>query len=110
MADYAILVVLLRLLLIVVLRIRPYGKLLSCLVDYGSYFLMVPLEALLLSAFGTTPGKWLMGLRVHSRDGGLLTFSQAMERECAVLSQGQGLEISVWSLWRRYKSYQAYCQ
>lgn len=110
MADYAILVVLLRLLLIVVLRIRPYGKLLSWLVDYGSYFFMVPLEALLLSAFGTTPGKWLMGLRVHSRDGGLLTFSQAMERECAVLSQGQGLGIPVWSLWRRYKSYQAYCQ
>lgn len=108
--DYEIIVVLIQLLLIVVLRVRPYGKFLSCLVTYGSYFLTVPLDALFLSKFGTTPGKWLMGLQVHSRDGDLLTFYQAKEREWAVLRYGQGFGIPGWSVWRRFKSYQAYCQ
>lgn len=108
--DYEIIVVLIQLLLIVVLRVRPYGKFLSCLVTYGCYFLMVPLEALCLSKFGTTPGKWLMGLQVRSRDGDLLSFYRAKEREWSVLRYGQGFGIPGWSVWRRYKSYQAYCQ
>lgn len=108
MVDYGILAVLLRLILIVLLRIRPYGTFLSYLVTYGSWFFLVPIQALFLSQWGTTPGKWLMGLGVEDGAGGHMTFSQAREREWAVLRYGLGWGIPGLRLWRLIRSYREY--
>lgn len=48
------------------------------------------LNALLLSRISTTPGKWLCGLRVE-RDGGPLSFSNAVKREAEAVTLGCAL-------------------
>lgn len=106
--DYAILRMLLEFLLVVILRIRPYGEFLSNLISYGTPFLMIPIASLMLYKWGTTPGKWLYGLSVFSENGCKLTFSDAMDREWQVLMEGYGFGVPFWSFLRLYKSYSAY--
>ncbi len=48
------------------------------------------LESWLLHKTGTTPGKWLMGLRVVNEDGSNLTLAQAIKRSLRVLVSGIG--------------------
>ncbi|HEY2809908.1 MAG TPA: RDD family protein [Rhabdochlamydiaceae bacterium] len=43
-------------------------------------FLWIPFEALLLKRYGTTPGKSLFGIRVHTEIGGNLSFIDALRR------------------------------
>lgn len=47
------------------------------------------IEAVCLSRLGTTPGKWLFGIRVVRLDGGLLSFSQALTRYLLLWVQGE---------------------
>lgn len=108
MLDYRLMAYLLEFLMIVVLRIRPFEDWLSTLITYATYFLMVPLGALMLHLFGTTPGKWCLGLGVESEDGGHLSFGAALEREWEALRHGYGFGIPFWSLWRLYRSYKDY--
>lgn len=69
-------------------------------VSYGGLLVMWLLEPLLLHRFGTTPGKWLMGLSVTDLDGGRPTISQARERTSSVLFWGLGLNLPVFGLVR----------
>ncbi|MBG7607938.1 MAG: RDD family protein [Verrucomicrobia bacterium] len=63
----------------------------------GSIWMLLPmyipwfvLESWLLHKYGTTPGKWLMGLRVLNEDGSLLTLPAATKRSLRVLVSGIG--------------------
>ena len=47
-------------------------------------------EAWLIQRFGTTPGKWLMGLRVVNDDGSKLDFKPAVWRSLRVMVTGIG--------------------
>lgn len=69
--------------------------------------LLFALEPLLLSRLGTTPGKWLFGLEVRTREGTFLSYSDALERTCGVYVYGLGWMIPIWELYRQWKSYQA---
>jgi uncharacterized RDD family membrane protein YckC len=51
------------------------------------------INALMLSAFGATPGKWLCGVRVVRKDGAPLAFVTALKRELAALILGCGLYL-----------------
>jgi uncharacterized RDD family membrane protein YckC len=55
----------------------------------------IPLEAALLSSFGTTPGKFLVGLRVVSSEGEHLSYSQALARALQVWVNGMAFVIPV---------------
>lgn len=48
------------------------------------------LESWLLHRYGTTPGKWLMGLRVRNEDNSLLSLSAAIKRSLRVMVSGIG--------------------
>ena len=48
------------------------------------------IEAALLHWFGTTPGKWLLGIRVVNEDGSALTLKSAMLRSLIVWIAGLG--------------------
>jgi len=48
------------------------------------------LETVLLHRFGTTPGKWLLGLKVVNNDGSLLSLADATRRSARVLCIGIG--------------------
>mgnify|MGYP000554895363 CR=1 FL=1 len=76
------------------------GVLFLELLTLGTMFL---LEPLLLSRFGTTPGKWLFGLRVTSPDGRRLTYAEGRERTAYLFWYGIRLDLPVLRLVRLYK-------
>lgn len=70
----------------------------------GVMFLII--EALLLSTVGTTPGKFLMGVRINKKIGQSITFSEAMKRTWSVWFRGLGLNIPLITLFTLISSYQ----
>lgn len=69
--------------------------------------LMLAIEPLLLSRFGTTVGKWVFGLGVSDPDGGRLSYRAAYERLKWVIWRGYGLFLPIYNLIRLWKSYKA---
>lgn len=55
-------------------------------------------EPLFLSSAGTTPGKWIMGIRVRRNEGEKLSFFQALNRFCRVWFVGMGAGVPLLSL------------
>ncbi len=79
------------------------GELLDAIATIVLLFLFEPA---LLALCGTTPGKWIMGLRVTDYEDRRLTYSEAGNRTFTVFWKGMGLEIPIYSLYRNWKSYQ----
>jgi hypothetical protein len=63
------------------------------------------LETFLIHHFGTTPGKWLLGLRVTNLDGSLLSLAAATRRSARVLFTGIGFGWNLLSLFCQVLSY-----
>ena len=80
------------------------GRVVSNYVNYG---FMLVLEPLLLSAWGTTPGKVIFGLEVRDENGVKLTYRRALDRTWTLFCKGEGYGIPGYSLYRNYKCYQA---
>jgi uncharacterized RDD family membrane protein YckC len=66
--------------------------------------LLIPLEALLVSTFAVTPGKWLFGISGVRKDGSRLGVGESLRRSISVffLGLGAGLltPLAAWSIWR----------
>jgi len=69
------------------------------------YLVWLLAEALLLSLFGTTPAKWLFGIRVAHPGGDLLSFSEALKRSFLVFVQGVGFGIPFVALFTQLFAY-----
>jgi uncharacterized RDD family membrane protein YckC len=69
------------------------------------YLVWLPAESLFLSLFGTTPAKWLFGIRVTHTGGDLLSFSEALNRSFLVFVQGVGLGIPFVALFTQIFAY-----
>ncbi len=82
----------------------PGGSLLDTAV---SLLLMLLFEPLLLSLFGTTMGKWVLGLWVTDNEGRRLSYDNARARTWSVLLHGMGLHIPIYQLIRLWKSFRA---
>jgi uncharacterized RDD family membrane protein YckC len=65
------------------------------LFQYIPWFII---ETILLHRFGTTPGKWLLGIRVVSDEGRLLNLRESTHRSARVLFLGIGFGWGVLSL------------
>lgn len=65
-------------------------------------------EPLLLKYWGTTVGKWVLGLSVTHEEGGRLTWKQGCDRLIGVCTYGQGWYIPLVDWWRNYASYRTY--
>lgn len=83
------------------------SRALQLLVLLLEWALVFAAEPLLLSVWGTTPGKWLLGLELRDSEGRKLSRREALERLWGVLWKGYGCEIPFYGLYRFYKSYQA---
>ena len=81
----------------------------STLLDVGTtvlgWLVVFLVEPLLLATWGTTPGKWLLGLKLESYYGDKLTWWEGFSRCWEVLVTGFGLNIPIYSLWRSWKCY-----
>lgn len=63
------------------------------------------LEAFLIQRFATTPGKWLMGLRVLNRNGSKLSLAQSTRRSARVLFTGIGFGWDLLAIFCQLLSY-----
>jgi len=63
------------------------------------------IEPLLLHTWGTTPGKWLLGLRVRNNTGQKLTYGEGVYRTVQALWCAAGFHLPIYSLFRGYKCY-----
>ena len=68
------------------------------LMGLSFYLSWIPFEAVFLSATGTTPAKWLYGIRVKDAEGNNLSFARALLRSSLAWIQGMafGLPIAIW--------------
>ena len=108
MLDYQIGTVLLWCFLIFVLRFRTASEFVVILINYFACFLMVPLEAAWIHFCGTTPGKWIFGIRVEAAEGGKLPYSDALYRSWTVFHAGMGLNITGLNLYCFYMGYRTH--
>ncbi len=74
---------------------------------YGmlTLFLWVPVEALLLSTWGYTPGKWLLRIRVTGDDGKQLDAQRAFQRSYRVWLAGIGVGFPLATLVTQWFQY-----
>lgn len=78
------------------------------LVDIAVMLLFtILLEPLQLALFGTTLGKWILGITILHNDDRKLSISEAFERTGQVILSGVGLHIPIYNLYRLWKSYKA---
>lgn len=69
------------------------------------YLIWLPAETLLLSLFGTTPAKWLFGIRIEHPGGNLLSLAEALNRSFLVFVQGVGFGILFVALFTQLFAY-----
>lgn len=55
----------------------------------------VPIETLLLTAWGTTPGKWLLCTKIKGVHGNRLSFRLALTRSFSIYFRGIGMGIPI---------------
>lgn len=70
-----------------------------------STLLVVPVLMLLIGLFGTTPGKWFMGVRITRRDGQPIGLGAALAREFDVYVRGFALGVPIISLFTLIAGY-----
>lgn len=69
------------------------------------YLLWIPFEATFLALAGTTPAKWLFGIRVLDSCGAYLSWGTALQRTFLVFIQGEGLGIPLVTLFTQIFAY-----
>ncbi|MBQ9142296.1 MAG: MerR family transcriptional regulator [Lachnospiraceae bacterium] len=67
--------------------------------------LMLLIEPVLLALFGTTPGKWVLGLSVLSLEGEKPAYQEALCRTVQVIYYGLGISIPIVNFVCLYKNY-----
>lgn len=68
-------------------------------------FFWVLVEAMLLSSWGTTPGKYLLGVTIRDSEGNKLSFLNALNRSASVWLWGFGCGIIYVEILSKYLSY-----
>ena len=106
MLDHGLCALLLNALLVFTLRFS-FGSELLVVQSYLAWGVQFLLEPLLLSTWGTTPGKWIFGLEVRRAHGGKLTFRAAAARLGLLFRYGEGWGLPGYQFIRNYKSYRA---
>lgn len=107
--DWVILITLVEMVLYMLLRIRPLADgFLSGVLNLGVRLMAIPIEAAFLHFWGTTPGKWIMGIRLEYYRGGKIPYSSALERSFSVFWSGQGAQVPILSEWLQFRHYCLY--
>lgn len=71
--------------------------------SYVAFWILI--ESLLLTNFGTTPGKWFFKIEISDRLGGRLNFAQALKRSFLVWFRGMGCGLPIVQLIMMFISY-----
>jgi uncharacterized RDD family membrane protein YckC len=77
----------------------------SLLVSYISFVLMIFVEPLLLTTWGTTPGKAILGLKLRNDDGTKLSYGEGVARTFGVFADGYGYGVPIYNIVRAFRCY-----
>ena len=110
--DVNLLAVAVQFILLFLMRLRPVPTtgIIDIIMSIGFWILSMPVNALFLHLWGTTPGKWIMGIRVKDFTGKKLSYIDALFREWCVFGMGLGWQLPIYCLYRQYKSFMTYVQ
>ncbi len=103
--DITILYLLILIFVIVILRIRNGLALWIGIISILVWWVMIPLEALMLTLFGTTPGKLIFGIQLKYHYDVRFTFRAALRRAWLVFRYGLGWNLPSYNIYRLGKSY-----
>lgn len=99
--DIAIYMVVVGLCFRLILGVNPLqDTTLMAVYMYTIYAFMLILEPLFLHNFGTTPGKWIFGIKILSTNGQKLGFKEAYLRSFRLLRFGYGFMIPFYNFFR----------
>ena len=109
--DWAFLSVAIRFILFVLIRIRPVPSgLIASVFNLSIFLLSMPINALYIHKWGTTPGKWIMGIQVLDFEGKKMRYADALFREWFVFGAGYGWYLPIYTIYRTYRSFMTYVQ
>lgn len=106
--DQLFLTSVLLLIVVVFIRIRPFTDMHNSFLSVFAICLSIPINAICLRLFGTTPGKFAFGIFVRDIDDKNLTFSDAIKREWNVLRFGSGFFIPIYGIIRLFMSFRTH--
>ncbi len=75
------------------------------LVTIPSFIIMLLIEPLLISKFGTTIGKGILGIKVLNIRGEKADFFSVMQRTFSAIMDGMGFQIPFYSIYTQYRCY-----
>ncbi len=112
MLDISIYTVIWYVFLELVLRVSVFSR--QVIWEYVDTFIafgfMLFIEPLMLKLWGTTPGKWILGIRVYAVSSGgsrRLTYAEGLRRTWGVIVRGLGFNVPIYSIWRLWQSRKA---
>ncbi len=106
--DLVIYDMLFRIFCILVFRIESIDGGIQIFYTIVSLLIMIMIEPVLISKFGTTLGKFTFGIYIRDYDDKLLSYKEAFRRTRTVMIFGLGLQIPFVSLYTNWKSYRHY--
>lgn len=77
----------------------------NALATLAALMIMLLVEPLLLKLFGTTAGKWVLGLSVTAEDGSRLTYNDGLYRTWLAMWNGAGCGLPIYTLFPLYRNY-----
>lgn len=92
-ARYIDMYLFITLIVIIQLLVFPTKQLNETTAILGIYFIWIFLEAQLMATWGTTPGKWLLKIRVRDSNFNKLTLKTALLRSALVWLIGAGMYV-----------------
>lgn len=99
-ADYTFYILIVYIVYYLILGNKPNDSyLFDFMIFIISTTMMVVVEPILLSEWGTTPGKWLFGISITQEEGGKLSHRDAFWRTIKMLQYGQGYYIPIYCLY-----------
>lgn len=98
MLDYGLLQGIVHFVLVLFFGWRTTNTYFGVMRNFVTIVLTVPIQALFLRYWGTTPGKWVMGIRVRPCVGDHLSYEEAFGREFQALVLGCGLYLPIISI------------
>jgi len=107
--DFAIYSTIVETILVLAFRINleQLGTIRTFISTIFGIILMVAIEPILISKFGTTIGKAVLGLYITDLEGGKLSYNKSVWRTVGVLLYGLGFYLPFYNYYRMWKSYSA---
>ncbi len=81
-----------------VAQIAALPRIIRFLLSIPAGMIDIVMNAVCISAVGTTPGKAILGMRLTDKDGRKMDFGSALSREIQVLIYGQGFNIPIYNI------------